>query len=71
MYVWCIFHFIDITLKFNQPVYTVDEDAGAIPCMIVMSGQSSTNINAQVITADGSAMGESCSILITIDTVVV
>ena len=56
---------------FSQLEYRADEDAGNVQCVVVLSIQWSINITAQVTNTDGSAMGESCSILITIDTVVV
>ena len=52
-------------------MYRVNEDAGVIQLMIILCNVSSTNISAQVNYTDGSATGESCSNLITIDTIVV
>ena len=49
---------------FNQSVYSVNEDAGLVQPILVISNPSSTDITVQVINTDGSATGEYCSILI-------
>ena len=47
-----------ITVKFSQPTYSVNEDAGPMKPVLVLSNPSSTNITVQVFTTDGSATGE-------------
>ena len=49
---------------FNETTYSVDEDAGPAQLALVLSDQSSTDIIVEVISGDGSATGEYCSILI-------
>ena len=51
---------------FNQSVYSVNEDAGLVQPVLVISNPSSTDITVQVINTDGSATGEYCSVLNTI-----
>ena len=58
-------------MMFYQPQYRADEGTGHVQCVVVLSIQWSIDIIVQVITINGSAMGESCSILTTVDTVVV
>ena len=45
-------------------MYSVDEDAGPVLPVLVISNPSSTNITVQVNSTDGSAEGEYCNILI-------
>ena len=47
---------------FNQSIYIVDEDTGPAQLTLVLSNPSSSDITVQVITEDGSATGEYCSI---------
>ena len=47
-----------ITIKFNQPTYSVNEDVGTIKPVLVLSNPSSTDITVQVFITDGSATGE-------------
>ena len=49
---------------FNQSVYSVNEDAGPVQLVLVISNPSSTDITVQVTNTDRSATGEYCSILI-------
>ena len=49
---------------FNQSMYSVNEDAGPVQPVLVISNPSSTDITVQVTNTDGSATGEYCSILI-------
>ena len=44
---------------FNQSVYSVNEDAGPVLPVLVISNPSSTDITVQVTNTDGSATGES------------
>ena len=55
---------IAITVMFNQSMYSVNEDAGPVQPVLVISNPSSTDITVQVTNTDGSATGEYCSILI-------
>ena len=43
---------------FEQPTYSVDEDAGPVQPVLVFSNPSSMNITVQVTNIDGSATGE-------------
>ena len=56
--------YIDITVTFSQPIYSVDEDSGPAQTELVLSNPSSTNITIQVLNSDGSANSEYFSILI-------
>ena len=47
---------------FNQSMYSVNEDAGSVQPVLVISNPSSTDITVQVTVTDGSATGEYCSI---------
>ena len=47
---------------FNQSMYSVNEDAGLVQPVLVISNPSSTDITVQVTNTDGSATGEYCSI---------
>ena len=49
---------------FNQSVYSVNEDEGAVQLVLILTSPSSTDITVEVFTTDGSATGEYCSILI-------
>ena len=49
---------------FEQPMYSVDEDAGPAQPVLVLNRVSSTDIVVRVTNTDGTATGEYCSILI-------
>ena len=49
---------------FNQSMYSVNEDAGPVQPVLVISNPSSTDITVQVTNTDGSATGEYCIIFI-------
>ena len=49
---------IDITVSFSLSAYTIDEDAGSVQPVLVLSNPSSTNITVQVISNDITATGE-------------
>jgi len=53
-----ISHLIAITVKFNQSIYSVDEDTGPARPTLILSNPSSTDITIQVTNTDGSATGE-------------
>ena len=44
-------------MTFNQSMYSVNEDAGPVQPVLVISNPSPTNINVQVTNTDGSATG--------------
>ena len=57
---------------FEQPTYSVDENAGPAQPVLVLSNPSSMEVTVQVTNTDGSAtggstIGEYCSILINYD----
>ena len=54
---------------FNQLTYSVNENAGTIQLVVVISEPLSDSITIQIITIDGSATGECYSILTTISIV--
>ena len=49
---------------FDQPTYSVDEDADSAQPGLVLSNPATTDITVRVTSTDGSATGEYCSILI-------
>ena len=49
---------------FSEIIYSVNENAGPAQPVLVLSNPSSSNITVEVLTTDGSATGEYCSILI-------
>ena len=48
----------DITVMFNQSVYSVSEDAGPVQPVLIISNSSSFDIPVRVTRTDGSATGE-------------
>ena len=53
-----IFYFlVVITVRFNNATYTVDEDAGIIQPLLVLSNPSSLNETVLVISTDVTATG--------------
>ena len=46
------------TVMFEQTTYSVDEDDGPAPPVLVLSNPSSTEITVEVFNTDGSATGE-------------
>ena len=58
----CSLFVIATIVMFNQSVYNVDEDTGPAQLILVLSNPSSSDITVQVVTEDGSATGEYCSI---------
>jgi len=51
-------HSVVITVRFNQSMYSVDEDVGPARPALVLSNPSSTDITVQMTNTDGSATGE-------------
>ena len=51
-----------ITMSFEQPAYSVNEDTGPAQPVLVISNASEVDITVQVTNTDGSATGEYCSI---------
>ena len=47
-------------MSFKQPAYSVNEDAGPVQPVLVISNPSSTDITVQVTDTDGSATREYC-----------
>ena len=56
-----------ITVSLEYYEFSVDEDAGPAQPVLVFSNPSSTDITIRVTNTDGSAIGEYCSILLTIN----
>ena len=54
---------------FDQSTYNVNENAGPVQPVLLISEPLSIDITVQIITIDGSATGEYYSILVTIDIV--
>ena len=53
-----IYHYLVITVNFNQSTYSVDEDDGPAQPVLVLSNPSSTDITVQVRSIDITATGE-------------
>ena len=51
-------HSVDVTVRFSQPMYSVDEDAGPVQPTLVLSNPLWTTFTVQVTNTDGSATGE-------------
>ena len=49
---------IDVSISFNQSIYSVDEDDGPAQPVLVLSNPSSTDITVQVRNNDITATGE-------------
>ena len=49
---------IDITVSFNQSVYSINEPDGPVQPVLVLSNPSSTDITVTVSNTGGSATGE-------------
>ena len=49
---------------FNQSVYSVNEDEGAVQLVLVLTSPLSTDVTVEVFNTDGLATGDYCSILI-------
>ena len=58
-----------IGVRFEQPTYSVDEDAGSVLLVLILSNQSSISITVEVFNTDGSATGEyyTCSITLMVN----
>ena len=51
-------YLIDVTVSFEQPTYTVNEDDGRVEPVLVLSNPSSSVITVQVFSTNGSATGK-------------
>ena len=51
-------------MRFGQPSYSVNENAGPAQPTLVLSDPSTTAITVEVTSGGGSATGEYCGILI-------
>ena len=49
---------------FNQSVYSVNEDEGAVQLVLILTSPPSTDVIVEVFNTDGSATGDYCSIFI-------
>ena len=49
---------IAVTVRFEQPTYTVNETDGRVEPVLVLSNPSSSVITVQVFSTDGSATGK-------------
>ena len=60
LFILCIYDLLitDITIKFNQSSYSVDEDSGVVQPVLVLNRQSSTNITVHVRDSIYNATGE-------------
>ena len=57
---------IDATVSFEQQTYTVEEAEEMVILTLVLSNPSSTDINIEVLSIDGSATGKQLTISCTI-----
>ena len=48
---------IGLTVKFNQSVYSIDEDEGLVQPVLVLSNPSSYHITIEAFSTDGTATG--------------
>ena len=56
---------IGISVFFSEQMYFVDEDAGPIDPVLVLSNPTSTDVTVEVFNTDGSATGEQlCTMII-------
>ena len=56
--VLCIFTIIDVTVIFNQLLYSVNEDDGPAQPVLVLSNPSSTDITVQARDTQNTATSE-------------
>ena len=49
---------LEITVQFDQAMYAVNENAGAVQVSLILSNPSSTAVMIQVVNADESATGK-------------
>ena len=59
-YVNIFYRHLEVMICFNEPSINIIEDQGSIVILIIINNQSSTDIifNVNVITANGTAIGE-------------
>ena len=50
-------YYIAPTVRFEQPIYNVNEN-DTLQLVLILSNPSSSNVSVQVFTIDGSATGE-------------
>ena len=55
MKIYGVYYFVDVTVMFRQPVYSVKENAGVVKPVLVLSKPSSVDITVQVIDVQGRA----------------
>ena len=55
MKIYGVYYFVDVTVMFRQPVYSVKENAGVVKPVLVLSKPSSVDIIVQVIDVQGRA----------------
>ena len=60
LFILCNYNLLitDITTRFNQSSYSVDEDSGVVQPVLVLNRQSSTNITVYVRDSIYNATGE-------------
>ena len=51
-------------VSFEELTYSIDEDAGAVQLVLILSDSLSTDVTIVVITTDGSANGELYELII-------
>ena len=51
-------HFLDITVRFNQLTYSVNEDDGSAQLVLVLSNPSSIDITVQIYDTEKTATGK-------------
>ena len=64
MYVYILFHLIDISISFNQSTYNINEDIGTVKLVLVLSNPSSTNTSVEIIESQGTATSKHILILL-------
>ena len=60
LFILCNYNLLitDITIRFNQSLYSVDEDSGVVQPVLVLNRRSSTNITVYVRDSIYNATGE-------------
>ena len=61
--IFCVVHAVTM-VSFEELTYSIDEDAGAVQLVLILSDSLSTDITIVVITTDGSANGELYELII-------
>ena len=53
----CLTLLLDITVRFSQAMYTINENAGVVQVSLILSNPSSTAVNVNFISTNATANG--------------